>query len=99
MLLKVWITSITSSASRFPRKLDRPFTGAEVDFDAGKEDKLRIYTTRPDTLFGVTYMNFRSTLILKSLHPRSKPGRVKAYQSRLQENRLRAFRAGKRKDR
>ena len=32
-------------------------TGAEVDFPiAGKEDKLRIYTTRPDTLFGVTYM-------------------------------------------
>ena len=32
-------------------------TGAEVDFPiTGKEDKLRIYTTRPDTLFGVTYM-------------------------------------------
>ena len=32
-------------------------TGAEVDFPiAGKEYKLRIYTTRPDTLFGVTYM-------------------------------------------
>ena len=31
--------------------------GAEVDFAiAGKEDKLRIYTTRPDTLFGATYM-------------------------------------------
>ena len=23
---------------------------------AGKEDKLRVYTTRPDTLFGATYM-------------------------------------------
>ncbi|MGN0317585.1 MAG: leucine--tRNA ligase [Lachnospira sp.] len=32
-------------------------TGAEVDFAlAGKDDKLRIYTTRCDTLFGVTYM-------------------------------------------
>ena len=31
--------------------------GAEVDFAiAGKEDKLRVYTTRPDTLFGATYM-------------------------------------------
>ncbi len=31
--------------------------GAEVDFSIkGKEDKLRIYTTRCDTLFGVTYM-------------------------------------------
>ena len=32
-------------------------TGAEVDFSIkGKEEKLRIYTTRCDTLFGVTYM-------------------------------------------
>lgn len=31
--------------------------GAEVDFSIkNKEEKLRIYTTRPDTLFGVTYM-------------------------------------------
>ena len=31
--------------------------GAEVDFAiSGKEDKLRVYTTRPDTLFGATYM-------------------------------------------
>ena len=32
-------------------------TGAEVDFSIkGKDEKLRIYTTRCDTLFGVTYM-------------------------------------------
>ena len=32
-------------------------TGAEVDFALkDKEDKLTVYTTRPDTLFGVTYM-------------------------------------------
>ncbi len=32
-------------------------TGAEVDFQIkDKEEKLRIFTTRPDTLFGVTYM-------------------------------------------
>ena len=31
--------------------------GGEVDFSIkDKEEKLRIYTTRPDTLFGVTYM-------------------------------------------
>ena len=31
--------------------------GAEVDFSLkDKEDKLRVYTTRPDTLFGATYM-------------------------------------------
>lgn len=39
-------------------------TGAEVDFSIkGKEDKLRIYTTRCDTLFGATYM------VLSPEHP------------------------------
>ncbi len=32
-------------------------TGAEVDFSiVGMKGKLRVYTTRPDTLFGATYM-------------------------------------------
>ena len=31
--------------------------GAEVDFQiVGKDEKLRVFTTRPDTLFGATYM-------------------------------------------
>ena len=30
--------------------------GAEVDFDTTAGDKLKIFTTRPDTLFGATYM-------------------------------------------
>lgn len=31
--------------------------GAEMDFDiVGHDEKLRVYTTRPDTLFGSTYM-------------------------------------------
>lgn len=31
--------------------------GAEVDFKVdGSEDKIRVFTTRPDTLFGATYM-------------------------------------------
>ena len=30
--------------------------GAEVDFKLTVDDKLRVYTTRPDTLFGATYM-------------------------------------------
>lgn len=39
-------------------------TGAEVDFSIkGKEDRLRIYTTRCDTLFGATYM------VLSPEHP------------------------------
>ena len=31
-------------------------TGAEVDFSTTTGDKLTIYTTRPDTLYGATYM-------------------------------------------
>ena len=31
-------------------------TGAEVDFQTTAGDALKIYTTRPDTLFGATYM-------------------------------------------
>ncbi|MBQ7093023.1 MAG: leucine--tRNA ligase [Clostridia bacterium] len=31
-------------------------TGAEVDFSTTEGDKMTIYTTRPDTLFGATYM-------------------------------------------
>jgi leucyl-tRNA synthetase len=31
-------------------------TGAEVDFEVTGGGKLTVYTTRPDTLFGVTYM-------------------------------------------
>ncbi len=31
-------------------------TGAEVDFDTTAGDTLTVYTTRPDTLYGVTYM-------------------------------------------
>lgn len=32
-------------------------TGAEVDFElVGLKEKLRVFTTRPDTLFGATYM-------------------------------------------
>ena len=31
-------------------------TGAEVDFSTSAGDKLTVYTTRPDTLYGATYM-------------------------------------------
>jgi leucyl-tRNA synthetase len=38
--------------------------GAEVDFQiAGREEKIKIFTTRPDTLFGATYM------VLSPEHP------------------------------
>jgi leucyl-tRNA synthetase len=56
-------------------------TGAEVDFQiAGIDDKLRVYTTRPDTLFGATYM------VIAPEHPwvdkittESEQEKVKAY--------------------
>ena len=37
--------------------------GAEVDFNTTAGDDLRIYTTRPDTLFGATYM------VISAEHP------------------------------
>ncbi|WP_145170368.1 leucine--tRNA ligase [Rubripirellula lacrimiformis] len=69
--LRQWMLRITSYAERLLEGLDEldwPLgikklqqdwigrsTGAEVDFVAG-DHKLRVYTTRPDTLFGATYM-------------------------------------------
>lgn len=58
-------------------------TGAEVDFNTTAGDKLTVYTTRPDTLFGATYM------VMSPEHPFLKkwedkiknPDEVKAYQA------------------
>ncbi|MGE4548440.1 MAG: leucine--tRNA ligase [Intestinibacillus sp.] len=47
-------------------------TGAEVDFTTTEGDKLTVYTTRPDTLFGATYM------VISPEHPA-----VEAWASRL----------------
>ena len=70
--LRQWQLRITAYADRLATELeglDWPETrqkqrdwigrseGAEVEFSiAGKAQKLTIYTTRPDTLFGATYM-------------------------------------------
>ena len=62
-----WMLKITDYAEKLIEGLDHvdyieknwigKSQGAEVDFSIkGKEDKLRVYTTRCDTLFGVTYM-------------------------------------------
>ncbi len=70
--LRQWQLRITEYADRLESELDGldwPETkqkqrdwigrsvGAEVDFPiVGHDGKLRVYTTRPDTLFGATYM-------------------------------------------
>ncbi len=67
-----WMLAITEYADRLVSDLDNldfiervktqqrnwigRSTGSEVDFDTTAGDKLRIYTTRPDTMFGATYM-------------------------------------------
>ena len=67
-----WMLKITASAQRLIDDLDlvdypdRVKTqqknwigrseGAEVDFNTTAGDKLTVYTTRPDTLYGATYM-------------------------------------------
>jgi leucyl-tRNA synthetase len=70
--LRQWQLRITAYADRLSEELeglDWPETrqkqrdwigkseGAEVDFPIeGRDDKLTVFTTRPDTLFGATYM-------------------------------------------
>jgi len=70
--LRQWQLRITAYADRLAEELeplDWPETkqkqrdwvgkseGAEVDFAvAGRSEKIRVFTTRPDTLFGATYM-------------------------------------------
>ncbi len=58
-------------------------TGAEVDFDTTAGDKLTIYTTRPDTLFGATYMVIspEHPYIEKWADKLENPEEIKAYQA------------------
>ena len=67
-----WMLAITKYAQRLIDDLDKVdfiervkvqqknwigrSTGAEVDFKTTEGDTLTVYTTRPDTLFGATYM-------------------------------------------
>lgn len=67
-----WMLKITEYAERLINDLDEldyiervkiqqknwigRSTGAEVDFDTTSGGKLSVFTTRPDTLFGATYM-------------------------------------------
>jgi len=54
--------------------------GAEVDFKTTAGDTLRVFTTRPDTLFGATYMVMSPEhQLLKKWKPEN-PDEIKAYQ-------------------
>ena len=50
-----WWTTPSGSKTQQKNWIGRS-TGAEVDFDTTAGDKLTVYTTRPDTLYGATYM-------------------------------------------
>ncbi len=70
--MRQWVLRITRYAERLLQDLDSldwpeaikdqqrnwigKSTGAEVDFKTAGGDVIRVYTTRPDTLFGATYM-------------------------------------------
>jgi leucyl-tRNA synthetase len=70
--LRQWLLKITAYAERLLKDLDLVdwpesikeqqrnwigrSEGAEVDFQTETGDTLRVFTTRPDTLFGATYM-------------------------------------------
>ena len=56
-------------------------TGAEVDFQTTAGDTLKIYTTRPDTLFGATYMVVSPEhKIIPEITTAEQSDAVKAYQ-------------------
>ena len=59
-------------------------TGAEVDFDTTTGDKLKVYTTRPDTLFGATYMVIapEHPMIAKWADKLTNMDDIKAYQEK-----------------
>ncbi|MDE6730163.1 MAG: leucine--tRNA ligase, partial [Oscillospiraceae bacterium] len=56
--------------------------GAEVDFDTTAGDTLTVYTTRPDTLFGATYMDIapEHPMLKKWADRLTNPDEIQAYQ-------------------
>ena len=54
--------------------------GAEMKFAIdGSNEKLEVYTTRPDTLFGATYMVVAPEHLARQARDRREEGKVKAY--------------------
>lgn len=61
--------------------------GAEVDFSiVGSDEVMRVFTTRPDTLFGATYMVLapEHPLVKKLVNDQEQEKQVEAFLSRLQ---------------
>ena len=93
-----WMLKITEYADRLIKDLDLvdypdrvkaqqknwigKSTGAEVDFTTTTGDTLTVYTTRPDTLFGATYMVIspEHPIIEKLSSVIKNMGEIKAYQ-------------------
>lgn len=91
-----WMIAITKYADRLIKDLDEldfvdrvktqqinwigRSEGAELDFDFG-EDKLKVFTTRPDTAFGVTYMVMapEHEFVQKYMSRFENPQEIKAY--------------------
>lgn len=94
--MRQWMLRITEYADRLLRDLDLvewpnstkdmqknwigKSEGAEVDFTSEAGDKIRVFTTRPDTLFGATYMVMapEHALVQKLVTPEQK-AEVEAY--------------------
>jgi leucyl-tRNA synthetase len=55
--------------------------GAEITFDIeGQQEKITVFTTRPDTLFGVTYMVLSPEHpLVETITPENRMGSVKVY--------------------
>src|SRR5207244_9150408 len=70
--IREWMLRITGYAERLLKELEEldwpegikllqrnwigRSEGAEVDFEIDHQQKIRVFTTRPDTLYGATYM-------------------------------------------
>ncbi|MFH1444360.1 MAG: leucine--tRNA ligase [Candidatus Peregrinibacteria bacterium] len=61
--------------------------GAEISFNiVGHDDKLTVFTTRPDTLFGATYMVLAPEHpLVEKITPRTHWGAVQAYRENVQK--------------
>jgi len=98
--LRQWTLKITAYADRLASELEGlewPETkkkqvdwigrseGAEVDFGiADRSEKIRIFTTRPDTLFGATYMVLAPEhALVESLATPAQKAEVSAYQKEI----------------